>query len=84
MTQERMKRTIIASVVAATLLVVCLLAVIVYQIVAISVENRRIEKLKGEIAELQQTIDQGNFDLDYYLSQLGQEELARRLGYLEP
>ena len=84
MTQEKMKRTVIASVVAATLLVVCLLAVINYQVVSISVANKRIERIKAENAELQQTIDRQSGDLDYYLSLLGKEELARRQGYKKP
>lgn len=80
----KMKRTVIASVVAATLLVVCLLAVIIYQVVSISVANKRIERIKAENAELQQTIDRQSGDLDYYLSLLGKEELARRQGYKKP
>ena len=44
MTQEKMKRTVIASVVAATLLVAVLIAVLIYQVVSISVHNKRIAK----------------------------------------
>lgn len=84
MTEEKMKRIVIASVSAATLLVVCLLAVIIYQVASISVKNKRIAAIKAENAQLQETIDNQEGDLDYYLSILGKEELARRDGYTEP
>ncbi|MGN1061866.1 MAG: hypothetical protein ACI4RO_01945 [Candidatus Scatosoma sp.] len=75
-----MKRTVIASVVAATLLVVTLLAVIIYQIVSIAVTNNRIEKAQEEIESLQEIIDRQNGDLDYYTSLLGREQLAHSKG----
>lgn len=81
MTQEKMKRTIIASVVAATLLVVTLLAVIIYQIVSIAVTNKRIAEAQEEIAALQEVIDRQNGDLEYYISCLGREQLAHSKGF---
>lgn len=81
MTQEKMKRTIIASVVAATLLVVTLLAVIIYQIVSIAVTNNRIQKTQEEINSLQEVIDEQNKDLLYYTSLLGKESLAHSKGF---
>ena len=77
MTQEKMKRTVIASVVAATLLV----AVLIYQVVSISVHNKRIAKAEEEIARLQETIDRRENDLDYYLSLIGKEHLLYANGY---
>ena len=81
MTQEKMKRTVIASVVAATLLVAVLIAVLIYQVVSISVHNKRIAKAEGEIARLQETIDRRENDLDYYLSLIGKEHLLYANGY---
>ncbi len=81
MTQEKMKRTVIASVVAATLLVVVLIAVLIYQIVSVSVQKKRISKTEEEIARLQETIDKQENDLDYYLSLIGKEHLLYANGY---
>ena len=84
MTQEKMKRTIIASVVAATLLVVTLLAVIIYQIVSIAVTNNRIQKTQEEINSLQEIIDRQNGDIEFYISDLGREMLAHSTGFIDP
>lgn len=84
MTQEKMKRTIIASVVAATLLVVTLLAVIIYQIVSIAVTNNRIQKTQEEITALQEVIDKQEKNLNYYTSLLGRERLAQSKGFTDP
>ena len=81
MTQEKMKRTVIASVVAATLLVAVLIAVLIYQVVSISVHNKRIAKAEEGIARLQETIDRRENDLDYYLSLIGKEHLLYANGY---
>ena len=81
MTQEKMKRTVIASVVAATLLVAVLIAVLIYQVVSVSVHNKRIAKAEEEIARLQETIDRRENDLDYYLSLIGKEHLLYANGY---
>jgi len=46
MTQEKLKRVVTAAAVAGTLIVVCLLAVIVYQIVHMIVLDNRIKKVE--------------------------------------
>ena len=81
MTQEKMKRTVIASVVAATLLVVVLLAVLIYQLVSIAVYNKRISKIEQEIAGYQETIDKQEEGLDFYLSEAGKEHLLYSYGW---
>ena len=83
MTQEKMKRTVIASVVAATLLVVVLLAVLIYQLVSIAVYNKRISKIKQDIAGYQETIDKQEKNLDFYLSEMGKEHLSHSYGWCE-
>ena len=58
MTQEKMRKTITAVVVAATVLLVVLLSVLIYGWVKIGVLNRREEKLNNEIAALEQIQDE--------------------------
>ena len=82
MTQEKLRRVVTAAVVAGTTLFVILLSVLVYQIVTISVYNKRIEKIDGEIAELEQTIEKQESDLDYYSSELGKFWLAMEQGFV--
>lgn len=83
MTQEKMKRTVIASVVAATLLVAVLLAVLIYQLVSIAVYNNRISKIEQEIADYQKTIDEQEEDLDFYLAEKGKEHLLYSYGWVK-
>lgn len=82
MTQEKLRRVVTAAVVAGTTLFVILLSVLVYQIVTISVYNKRIEKIDSEIAELEQSIEKQESDLDYYSSELGKFWLAMEQGFV--
>ena len=77
---DRLRRRITAVVVAATLLIVTLLGVIVYQIVTITVKNNRIKKLEADIARYEKIIADGELDLEYYESQEGLENAARKYG----
>ena len=49
MTQEKLKRVVTAAAVAGTLVVVCLLAVLLYQVIHIAVLNKRIKNVQKEI-----------------------------------
>lgn len=80
MTQEKMQRTVTAAVIAATITVFCLLAVIVYQVVTMIVLDNRKEKLTKAIAAYEQETEQKELDLEYYLSQEYLENAARRYG----
>ena len=77
---DRLRRRITVVVVAATLLVVTLFGVIVYQIVTITVKNNRIKKLEADIARYEQIIAEGELSLEYYESQEGLENAARKYG----
>ncbi|MBQ5926299.1 MAG: hypothetical protein IIX01_00045, partial [Clostridia bacterium] len=79
--QEKMRRMVTALVVAATTLLVSLLAVIVYQAIALTVNKNRIEKLEKDIQYYEQVISEGKLDLEYYESLEGLENAARRDGW---
>ena len=49
MTQEKLKRVVTAAAVAGTLVVVCLLAVLLYQVIHIAVLNKRIKNVQKSI-----------------------------------
>ena len=53
MTQEKLKRVVTAAAVAGTLVVVCLLAVILYQVIKIVVLNNKIADSEAEISRLE-------------------------------
>ena len=76
-----MRRMVTALVVAATTLLVSLLAVIVYQAIALTVNKNRIEKLEKDIQYYEQVISEGKLDLEYYESLEGLENAARRDGW---
>lgn len=52
MTQEKMSRMVTGIVVAATLLLVVLFSVLIYQWITMGVVNRRLEAARAEAAEL--------------------------------
>lgn len=84
MTQEKMRKLITAAVVAGTVLLVFLLAFLVYQWVKIGVLNNRIEKIEAENATLEEKLNKGTRDAEYYESVMGQEWLAFEKGFVRP
>ena len=59
MTEEKTKRVIVATTVGAVLLIVIMLAIMVYQIIAIQVKKNRIEYLESQIAIYNELIEDG-------------------------
>ena len=57
MTQEKLRRVVTAAAVAGTLVVVCLLAVIGYQIIKVIVLNNRIKEVEKDIAAYEEEIE---------------------------
>ena len=84
MTQEKMRKVITASAVAATLLLVFLLSFLVYQWIQVAVYNNRIKELEKETARLQQQLEGSTKDAEYYESLFGKEWLAFQNGYVRP
>ena len=76
MTEEKMRKVITASVVAATTLVVFLLAVLVYQWITLGVLNSRKAKLEAENEILMEQIEKGGETAEYFESVMGKEWLA--------
>ncbi|MBO5411502.1 MAG: hypothetical protein J6A38_00240 [Clostridia bacterium] len=83
MTQDKMRRIITACVSAGTVLLVLLLSFLIYQWITIGVYNKRIDKTKAEIAELEQQIDEQEKDLAFYKSELYLEWKYQELQSLE-
>ena len=84
MTQDKMRRVITASAVAATLLLVFLFSVLVYQWIQGAVYNQRIKELEKETARLEQQLQEGVKDAEYYESIFGKEWLAHQNGFVRP
>ena len=82
MTEEKMRKVITASVVAATTLIVFLLAVLVYQWITLGVLNNRKDKLLQENAALEEQIQKGGETAEYYESVMGKEWLAFQEGFV--
>lgn len=84
MTEERMKKTVTAAVVAGTLLAVFLVLVLAYQLITITVQNNRTKKLEQEIARYDKNLSTAQGQLEYYESDLGKSNAAYRAGYHLP
>ncbi|MBQ8292084.1 MAG: hypothetical protein IJX88_06255 [Clostridia bacterium] len=82
MTQDKMRKLITAIVCAATLLLVILLSVLIFQWIKIGVQKKRIEEVQKEIAYYQQLNEADEKDLDYYTSELYQKLEAYKLGFI--
>ena len=81
MTQDKMRTVITASVSAATVLFVLLFSYLVYQWVTLAVLDKREKELQLEIQKLEQTIQQGTEEAEYYESVLGKNWLAIHQGW---
>ena len=82
MTQEKLKRVVTAAAVAGTLVVVCLLAVILYQVIKIVVLNNKIADSEAEISRLEEQRGNSKSDLEYYLSDYYLEQEAHKYGWI--
>lgn len=80
MTETKAKRLIVACTVGAVLLAVILLSVMVYQLISISVYNKRIETYNQKIAEYERLIEDGEQTKEVYSLRWWIEREARRLG----
>lgn len=83
MTQEKMRKLITAIVVAATLLLVILLSVLIYQWITISVYNKRIANAKASIEYYTEMNEKAENDLDYYQSDFYKQLEAFKLGLIK-
>ena len=83
MTQEKMRKVIAACVSAATVLLVTLLSYLIYQWVTMAVLDKRIDKLETEIAQLEQVVDEGEENLEYYQSKFYLEQKLLELQMLQ-
>lgn len=84
MSEEKMRRTVAGMVIAGTLLVVMLLAVIVYQFVSMGQKRAKAAELQEEIKYYQELKDQKEEELGVYQTDWKKEQLARRWGYVYP
>lgn len=81
MTEEKTKRVIVATTVGAVLLLVIMLAIMVYQIIAIQVKKNRIEYLESQIAKYDELIEDGEQTIEVRSLEEWIIREARRLGY---
>lgn len=84
MTQEKLRKVITASVVAATLLLVFLLSYLTYQWIALAVQKKRIKEYEQNIARLEEVIEKGEQSAEYYESVFYRDLAAWLAGYTRP
>lgn len=83
---SNLKRERIAAAVTVNviLLIIILAAVIVYQLITLSVLSKKRDNLQAEIARYEQLIKQGEDDLEFLQSEQNLLELALQYGYKFP
>ena len=74
MKEEKFKRIVIGATVAAVLLLFILVVFWIYQMIAVSVREKKINELEKEIARLEQVIEDSENDLLVYQSKLWLEQ----------
>lgn len=82
MTEEKIKKLIVSSTVGAVLLLFILLSIMVYQLIAIKVEQKNIAHLESEIVRLVELKEKGE---DVYEIRQLEDWIVRRayeLGYV--
>lgn len=84
MDESKRKKIIVATTVGAVLLLVILLCVMVYQMIAISVERKRSAELETAKAEYEQLIQNGKDTFDARSKEAWIVRRARELGYIYP
>lgn len=83
MTQDKMRRIITACVSAATVLIVFLFGFLCYQWITKAVLDNREEKLKNEIAALEERNDELEDYAAYLETDMGKDWLAFQMGFVK-
>lgn len=83
MTQDKMRKMITAIVVAATMLLVILLSVLIYQWITIGVYNKRIAEAEEAIEYYTEQNAAAENDLEYYESDFYKQLEAFKLGLIK-
>ena len=81
MTDEKRNRIIAAVTVNLILLIAILTAVVIYQIVQITIVTRNKNEIVKQIEDYQQATEREQNNLDYWQSQAGLEDLAYEFGF---
>ncbi len=84
MPEEKLKKMVVAVVVAGTILVVLLLGVILYQFISMGIKQGIIGSANEKISEYERLIEALDDDLDAYTRDEILEKLAREYGYIYP
>ena len=82
MTESKLRKMITGAAVGATLFIVCLLSVLVYQWITIGVKADRLHKLEQELATNQQILEDKIAELGYFQSELGKIDEAMQDGWI--
>ena len=83
MTQDKMRRIITACASAATALIVLVLCFILHQWITIASLNKKIGKVRAEIAYQEQLLETQVGTLEYYKTEAGLQMLYQKLIELE-
>ncbi len=84
MSEGKLKKMVVAIVVAGTLAVVFLFGVLLYQFISMGVGQSRIDSMQAQVSEYERLIAQLDEDLDAYTREEILEKLAREYGYIFP
>ena len=83
MTQEKMRKVIAACVSAATVLLVTLLSVLIYQWVTMAILDKRIATVEAEIAQLEEAKATAETELEWSQSEYYLKDALLRLQMLQ-
>lgn len=82
MNESKRNKMVAAITVNVVILIAVLVAVVIYQLVDICVLTSRRDKLKAEITDIQQKIENTENTLEYYKSESYLLDKAFELGYV--
>ena len=78
----KLVKMVIGATVGATLTIMCLFTVLVYQWITMGVQANRLQKVEQELAANQQILDEKGSELGYFQSELGKIDEAMQDGWI--
>lgn len=82
MKEEKFRKIVVGVTAAAVILLVILLVYMIYQLIAISVRNKRIAELEEQYAYWEQYVKENEGKIEVYEGLAWLEIIARKLGML--